>query len=295
MIWKMDFAATTPCCGFLPDVEYVRRKLLLRGQNVGFVERALKMQVLIPNQLPKPEGGFPLVVFVVGGGFREPRVQFRVPWLARLAEMGFVVMMPEYRGSESSAFPAMAQDVHTAVRFARKNAAWYGANPDKIVLMGASAGGTLALLCAYDNDALCAPDDDRSVSGKVCGVIDLYGVSNFSRMLELELERGGDLQETVAARLTKSRDCAAIREAIKPFEPLGYISQAVSLPPALIAHGDADRLVPISQSEELYQALKEAGKDVQFYVVEGAAHADRKFFQKEMMDVYAEFIRRVTE
>ena len=95
--------------------------------------------------------------------------------------------------------------------------------------------------------------------------------------------------------MTGCTDRDFVVQVLKNATALNYITQEADLPPTLIAHGSADAMVPADQSAELYQALQEAGKDVQLYIVEDAAHADRKFFQKEMMDVYAEFIHRVTE
>jgi dipeptidyl aminopeptidase/acylaminoacyl peptidase len=57
-------------------------------------------------------------------------------------------------------------------------------------------------------------------------------------------------------------------------------------------HGDRDRTVPISQSELLNSALKKAGVDVTFVVVEGAAHADRNFGSPRVIEQVAAFFEK---
>jgi len=81
----------------------------------------------------------------------------------------------------------------------------------------------------------------------------------------------------------------AVAEMVTAYNPIHYISSDRSLPPFLIAHGDIDELVPFNQSVLLYEALKEAGKEVTFYRVNGAGHGPG-IFSKQMMQIVEDFL-----
>ena len=278
----------SPCCCYLEDVEFARRYGREVGRPNPSAGMSLKAQLLQSRQAMEggSHGPVPVVIFLAGGGFRRPLVKMRIPWLTRLAEKGFLVVMPEYRGFEDSPFPGCAEDVVSAVRFVRANASRYGGDPDRIVIMGGSAGAHLALLEAYAAERF-GRGDDPAVSAGVSGVIDLYGP------VDLRFEGFGP--GSVAERLTCCRDPERAAALLEPAVITGYISPERRLPPTLILHGDADSIVPLSQSEELYGALTRAGQDAELIVLKGAGHADMRFFEEEVQQIYAGFIRRVTK
>lgn len=278
-----------PATVYLSDVEFARR--LRRG--MIFAQIPLSLQIVMPGPGARAEQGrLPLVLFVPGGGFMSPQMYWRVPWAARLAERGFVVAMPQYRGAEESPFPGQVEDVLTAIRFLRAHADNYGIDPDRTVLMGGSAGAHIALIAAYAGDRFHAPDDDMSIPVNVSGVIDLYGPVDGRGMVP-----DGCPEEEAAAlpigKLVGGLDIRKHPEAIKPTIVTNYVTQDVKLPPTLILHGSADDIVPYGQSELLAGALETAGQDVDFYRVEDAGHATPEFFQPEVIDLYEAFIHRV--
>lgn len=283
-----------PACQYLHDVEFACRADIQKGRMIHFLP--LKMQILLPAGSPH-NGPHPLVVFVNGGGYHNPKMYIRVPWLSRLAERGYVVAMPQYRGSEDATFPAMVQDVRTAIRFLRTHAKEYGIDPEKVVLMGGSAGGHTALLAAYAGSKFDAPDDDLSVSASVCGVLDLYGAVDVMQMEPMVSDTATELKAACspAGRLFGMVDLRKHPEMAADSIVTRYIHPDKPLPPTFIAHGDADSIVPYQQSELLYNALHAAGQDVEFYCVDGAEHADPAFFHSNMMDLYSAFIQRVIQ
>lgn len=285
MIQEIQIGKCNTCVGYIPEIEYARRPN-------GPTELALHLQILKPMNLPDGEL-LPLVIFFVGGGYRTPKVRLRLPWLTPLAQKGFVVAMPEYRGTESCCFPAMAEDACSAVRYLRTHAKRYGSDPNRIVLAGGSAGAHLALLAALAGEHFVAEGDDSSISTEVCGVIDIYGPTDCSRM-ELPANDPASMLEFPPMQLVKCFDQETLPKALEPTCVLRYVHERKICPPILIAHGDADKIVPISQSELLYQALCETNNEAEFYRIKGADHADFRFFQEEMMERYASFIRRVT-
>lgn len=272
-------------CAYIHDVEYLRRRKEAYRQGNPYAEIPLYLQILRPlGQVGKR---LPLVLFVVGGGFREPKVKFRLPWLVRLAEQGFVVVLVGYRGVETAGISGMADDIRKAVDFAHCKAEEYGADPEKIVLIGASAGGYLALKTGYSLAG-------RTERGPIKGVIDLYGVTDPAQFLR----QGGTAhleRYCLAMGMSCETDPEQIYEKLEQESVFGEIFSERELPPTLIAHGLCDTLVPAEQSERLYEALRAAKQQADLYLVKGAAHADMCFFQPEMMDLYAAFIREVTQ
>ena len=98
--------------------------------------------------VPPGEGPHPAAVILHGGGWHSgDKMKFRAMGL-ELARRGYVTMAVAYRLSGEAKFPANIQDCHAAVRYLRAHAADYAVNPDKIGVVGGSAGGHLAGLLA---------------------------------------------------------------------------------------------------------------------------------------------------
>ena len=64
------------------------------------------------------------------------------------------------------------------------------------------------------------------------------------------------------------------------------------MPPILLAHGDADSVVPFSQSKILADKLKEENRVYEFYTVKNADHSGWQFWTKNMFDVVENFINK---
>jgi acetyl esterase/lipase len=206
----------------------------------------------------KGAGPFPVVIWLHGGGWiRGDKANCHA---APLVARGYAAVSVNYRFLQHAEFPAQIEDCKAAVRWLRANAVKYRLDPDRIAVMGASAGGHLAALLGVGGNvkelegALGNPDQ----SSRVQAVIDLFGP------LRINKDKGN-----------KSN-------------VLAYVSK--DAPPFLIVHGDADRSVPIKQSEQLAAALKKAGVDVTQVPIQGAGHSGPAFFTDEMMATYQTFL-----
>ena len=93
-------------------------------------------------------------------------------------------------------------------------------------------------------------------------------------------------------QLAKKTEAAEQDEAIKRFSVIPRISAEQTIPPTLIAQGDADLIVEAWNAEMLYEKLTEAKKEVAYYLLTGARHGDKRFFDTEMIDRYEAFIRK---
>jgi acetyl esterase/lipase len=89
------------------------------------------------------------VIVVHGGGWRSGERSDFPSWNAWLADTGYVVFDIDYRLSPPPAWQDAPADVACAVGWVKENAARYGVDPERVALMGRSAGGHLVLLAAY--------------------------------------------------------------------------------------------------------------------------------------------------
>jgi len=208
---------------------------------------------------PRPAGGRPAVVAVHGGGWRGGGRRDYGRTLAGLAAKGLAVFVVDYRLSRpgSSSWPGNRDDVRRAVRWVRRNAKEFGVDADRVALLGASAGGHLALLAGLD---AAAPGDP----GRVRAVVDFYGPTDLAALAD----PGSPARESVVMML--GGPPGSVPSRYSAASPLGRVGPGS--PPVLILHGDADALIPPSQSRRLAAALASAGVAHRLVVLGGARH-----------------------
>ena len=73
--------------------------------------------------------------------------------------------------------------------------------------------------------------------------------------------------------------------------PAHLVTAEAHVPPTLIMHGGADELLPFEQSATLYERLRAAGKDVEFYRMEGMGHGEGSFDNAAVLDIVEGFLR----
>lgn len=224
----------------------------------------------IPAYLTLPPGreahGLPLVMMPHGGPFARDSWGYDV-WAQFLASRGYVVLQPNFRGSTGygRAFVekgtgqwgrGMQDDIDDGVRYLVTRGI---VDPKRVCIMGASFGGYAAEWAAVRN-----PDIYRCA-------ISFAGVSDVAAMLRY------DRKSFSAPRYF--RDWRARVEG-KDGASLDSISPALHADkltiPLMLAHGDDDDNVPISQSKKLADALTKAGRPPEFYVYKGEKHGFSK-------------------
>lgn len=238
----------------LKDVVYAR---------IG--DRALRINLTLPSDATaKPH---PAILWVHGGGWCMGDHNADLTDDFGLNGHGFVTGSIEYRLSQEAKYPAQIQDCKAAIRFLRANAKKYGIDPNRIGVWGGSAGGHLvALLGTTGGIKALEGTDNPGYSSRVQAVCDLFGPTDFS-----ESGIKGYKPEVVAMI------DGLLGGPVKEHRGLARMASPVEFaskddPPMLILHGDQDPLVPMSQSEELYTALKRVGADVTLVKVKNAGH-----------------------
>lgn len=217
-------------------------------------EEQLLLDAYYPSQV---NGRWPAVVFIHGGGWTAGDKRETLPDLAALREAGFLVLSINYRLGPQHKFPAMIEDAKCAVRFLRARAAAFNLNPDRIGVMGSSAGGHLSSLVGVAGaEAGFDTGDYLSFSSRVQAVASLWAPSD----LTVPFPGGYDSR----------------REVFAPFDPalaspVSYVS--ADDPPFLLVHGEEDPLVPISQAERMLERLRQAGVPAELLRVANAGHS----------------------
>ena len=189
--------------------------------------------------------------------------------------MGWNVINVEYRMASVSLAPAAVEDCRCALRWALKNAKQYNIDTDRIVLTGHSAGGHLSLITGMLTDGTGLDNNcDGTEKLKVAAIINWYGISDVADLLA-----GPNRKNYAVMWMGSQPDPVATAKLVSP---LTYVR--AGLPPILSVHGDADAVVPYSQSMRLHQALTGAGVPNELVTIKGGGHG--QFTDAELEDAY---------
>jgi len=215
------------------------------------------ISLTLDAHVPDSPGPFPAVIVVHGGGFTAGDKQTYVkPLFDPLTGGGFVWFTINYRLAPKHRFPAAVEDVERAVAYVRSHAGEYRADPDRIALVGESAGGHLVSFVG----ARSKPE------ARVAAVVSFYGPHDF----ETRAVQQTKLSDAVKAFLGLAELNAEALSALRRASPITYVQKA--MPPFLLIHGTEDPLVPYDQSVRMCEKMKQAGATCELFPVPGAGH-----------------------
>jgi acetyl esterase/lipase len=215
--------------------------------------------------VPTEHKNEPLIVYVHGGGWEhgDKMGDSLNPNNLQLLWDGYAMASINYRLAASDAiWPAQIQDCKAAIRWLRAHAGDYGYDPNRIGVIGESAGGHLvAMLGVTSGDKAFDVGENLNVSSEVACVVDLFGISDFTLPMPALVTNvkalfGGSAQDR--------------SELARSASPVNYVH--ASEPPMLVVHGTADKLVPYLQAEVLVEAMEKAGAPFYFHTVVGGGH-----------------------
>lgn len=246
----------------------------------GHTRKDLKMDIIYPED---PERLYPCIVWICGGAWMTMDRSAHQVYLAELARSGFVVASVDYRTSNEAVFPAQLMDIKSSIRYLRAHSERFRIDPERIGVMGESAGGHLTAMAALVNDPAYDTGDYTEYSSRVQAACPWYPPTDVSGF---PYESPVDAAASPESLMIGKNVMLHKEEALKAC-PVTYVSK--DAPPFMILHGTDDHTVPFMQGEILHDRLEEAGCDVKLIAIEGADHADKQFFQRETWKRIAEF------
>jgi len=193
----------------------------------------------------------PTIVFFAGGRWMSgSKDEYRFVGNT-LASQGFVAVIPDYRKYPRVRYPAFVQDGARAMKWVNDNIARYGGSPDKLFVMGHSAGAHIAALLALDPDFLKAVGLNRD---SLRGMIGLAGPYDFMPITDPTL-----------------RDVFAPPEKFAESQPIFYVDGRN--PPLFLIHGEDDQDVRADNTKHLAQAVRDAGGPVDTLIYDKMSHS----------------------
>lgn len=247
-----QWSVTASGYSFYPDIVY---------KKANGHELKLDVIAIEPLNVPKPT-----LLYIHGGGWVNGKkgntTLAPLPYLAR----GMNTVNIDYRLAEDALAPAAVEDCRCALRWVINHAREYGFDTKKIVVVGESAGGHLALTtgmldaaAGFDNEC---PMQDGDAPLKVAAVVSYSGPTDVADLLEGQHQSWFALEwfGSVSNRM----------DLAHRLSPLTYVRPG--LPLIIQAHGDHDPYVPYEQALHLHEALDRAGDPNELITLPGPVH-----------------------
>jgi acetyl esterase/lipase len=212
--------------------------------------------------VPEGAGLFPAVILVHGGGWNGgdksggPRKGYMAPMHEPLEKAGYAWFSINYRLAPKHQYPANIEDVETAIRWVKANAAKYHLDPQRLALSGESAGGHLIQLAAVR----ATPET------RVAAVIPFYARCT----LVDDIQPGGELRANLAQLFGRKTYDDVAEKMMREASPLLHVKRG--LPPFLLVHGTADQSVPYQQSLDWQARMKDLGMACDLITIKEGVH-----------------------
>lgn len=236
------------------DIQEIKN---IEYKNIDSISLQLDLYKLKNLQSPAP-----VMIFIHGGAWKKGKRGDYLPYLIDYAKKGFITVTVSYRLVKQAIFPAALQDVNCAVQWVHDHVAEYGGDPEKLVLIGGSAGAHLTLMAGYaGNEAGFNLDCPADRLPALKGIINLYGPADLTTPYSTS---AGSVIEFLGNTYDQNP------EPYKLASPKTFITP--DDPPTLTFHGTLDSLVPISQSDSLDQWLIRAGVPHDYHRLKGWPH-----------------------
>lgn len=222
---------------------------------------------------PPGEGPFPVIIYIHGGPEGQYRPSFSSAFQSWVAELGAAVIAPNVRGSLGYGNDYLSLDDGRKREDAVKDIGalldWIETQPQleasRVAVYGGSYGGYMVLAAAVH------------YSHRLQAAVDVVGISNFVTFLENTQDYRRDLRRT---EYGDERD-PEMRAFLQSISPLNHVNRIAV--PLLVVQGQNDPRVPVSESEQIVQALRERGQPVWYMNALNEGHG---YERKENRDAY---------
>jgi acetyl esterase/lipase len=204
----------------------------------------------------------PTLIWIHGGSSMRGSKEYSLFSLLPYLEKGFNVINVEHRYPGLTLAPAALQNSWCALNWIYQNAQEYNVDTTRLVISGASSGGWFAVASAMtrkfnDWDGPCPGSEQPTVAA----VVNWFGNWDLEDVLE-----GPNVKSYASGWV---RNLPNPMEVAKSLSPIPFNGRAV---PSISIHGDADNIVPYTQSVRLHEALKLEGIAEELVTIQGGRH-----------------------
>jgi acetyl esterase/lipase len=256
-----------------------------------------RLNLLLPRT-PKDDRPLPVIAHIHGGAWLGgDRTAGHGKLAGYVAGGEYAAVAIGYRLTGEATWPAQVHDCKAAIRWIRANAKKYNLDPDRIGVVGESAGGHLVAILGTSGGVRDLEGElgaHKDVSCRVQCVVDEFGPADIPAMQGAGSRMDHDGPNSPEGKLVGGR-VKDRKEVAIAASPITYV--APDNPPFLIMHGNKDPIVPYNQSERFSAALKKAKVECYFVTVDGAGHGgfrnpevqkrERQFFDRHLRGVKA--------
>lgn len=227
-----------------------------------------RLDLYLPQE---PSSDKPLpVVAIIHGTFQNADRKSGLGFAQAMVPNGdFAAVSIGYRLSDEAKWPAQIHDCKAAIRWIRANAKKYNLDPDRIGVIGPSAGGHLAAILGVSGKV---PElegmlgEHCDLSSSVACVVDLFGATNLLMLGGNHNRENSPESRLLGGPLPQKQELARQASAIT------YVT--ADDPPFLIIHGTNDPVIPFQQSEMFVAALKKVEVSATLIPVTGGVHGN---------------------
>jgi acetyl esterase/lipase len=216
--------------------------------------------LLLDVNVPKGNGPFGAAIIVHGGGWMRGDKQGDEKVLfGPLTDAEIVWFSINYRLAPKNQWPACLDDTKTAIRWVKANAAKYKVDPNRVAIIGYSAGGQIAC------QAGVLADKDTAVAA-------IVGLAAPTDLVFDSLRRGGMstyMKDLFGLQGTDVNSPKAV-QMLWDASPINHLKQG--LPPVLLVHGTADKSVPYQLSLNFKARLDAIGMQCEIITIKDAQH-----------------------
>ncbi|MGE7690383.1 alpha/beta hydrolase fold domain-containing protein [Lysinibacillus sp. NPDC097214] len=239
-------------------------KDIVYGKTTDGVE--LKLDMWLANEKLK-NTLTPAVIKVHGGGWVEGS-KGGAPYLNQwFSELGFTVFDIEYRMPPQAGWKDEVADVKSVIGWVVEHADTYKIDPEKINVMGDSAGGNLSMLAAYSMGDKTLPPSTNVPSVPINTVINFYGPSDMTKFYQNNPSPG--YVQNVMNKYVGGPP-SQFPDRYQKLSPINYIGEHT--PPTIMFLGTSDSLVPTEQAKILGKELSKNNVPHEIYYLPKAEH-----------------------
>lgn len=230
-------------------------------RNQAYVKEGGRSQQLdVYAPMPKQKD-LPVVVWIHGGGWRKGDKAGVQQKPQAFTDQGYVFVSVNYRLFPEVSLKTMTGDVAAAIRWVHEHAAEYGGDPDRLIVMGHSAGAHLAALVCTDESYLKA----QGLSFEI-----LKGCVPFDTAVYDAVKQVESVTPVQPARARVYQEAFGDAKSQRDLSPVAHVAPKKNIPPFLILH--IDRADAREQSQLLAKVLKENGIPAEVFAANDKTH-----------------------